>query len=123
MGENIYQLHFRRGADIQGLQRIAGIKHQGNKTINTRAKNLKRYFSKKKKINKKASHSQVWWRTLVIPALGGRSKQISVSSRPAWSTEWVLGQPGLHRNPASEKLNNNNKKPELFLKVSNSPSH
>jgi hypothetical protein len=26
-----------------------------------------------------------------------------LSSRPAWSTEWVLGQPGLHRETLSQK--------------------
>jgi hypothetical protein len=34
-----------------------------------------------------------------------------LSSRPAWSTEWVPGQPGLQqRNPASKRKNNNNNK-------------
>jgi hypothetical protein len=34
-----------------------------------------------------------------------------LSLRPAWSTEWVLGQPGLHRETLSleTKTNNNNK--------------
>jgi hypothetical protein len=27
----------------------------------------------------------------------------SLSSRPAWSTEWILGQPGLHRETLSQK--------------------
>jgi hypothetical protein len=35
--------------------------------------------------------------------LGGRGRQIFVSSRPAWSTEQVLGQPGLHREILSQK--------------------
>jgi hypothetical protein len=26
-----------------------------------------------------------------------------LSSRPAWSTEWVPGQPGLHRETLSQK--------------------
>jgi hypothetical protein len=29
----------------------------------------------------------------------------SLSLRPAWSTEWVLGQPGLHRETLSQKKN------------------
>ena len=34
----------------------------------------------------------------------GRGRQISVSSRPAWCTEWVPGQPGLfHREPCKQK--------------------
>jgi hypothetical protein len=28
---------------------------------------------------------------------GGRGRQISPSSRPAWCMEWVPGQPGLHK--------------------------
>jgi hypothetical protein len=28
----------------------------------------------------------------------GRQKQTELSSRPAWSIEWVLGQLGLHRD-------------------------
>jgi hypothetical protein len=34
--------------------------------------------------------------------LGGRGRQISVISRPACSTEQVLGQPGLHRETLSD---------------------
>ena len=33
-----------------------------------------------------------------------------LSSRPAWSTEWVPGQPGLHRETMSQKTNKKNKK-------------
>jgi hypothetical protein len=35
--------------------------------------------------------------------LGGRGRQLSVSSRPAWSTELALEQPGLHRETLSQK--------------------
>jgi hypothetical protein len=46
----------------------------------------------------------------LIPALGGRGWWwISMSSRPAWSTEQVLRQLGLHR----EKLSQKNKKPHF----------
>jgi hypothetical protein len=34
----------------------------------------------------------------------------SLSSRPAWSTEWVPGQPGLHRETLSWKTNQHTKK-------------
>lgn len=52
MGENIYQLHFRRGTDIQGLQRTAGIKHQGNKAVNQHTgKEPEEVLFKKKKKN------------------------------------------------------------------------
>ena len=34
---------------------------------------------------------------------GGRGREISVSSRPAWSTNWVPGQTGLHRETLSWK--------------------
>lgn len=32
MGENLYQLHSRKGDNIQKLQRIEEIKHQGKDT-------------------------------------------------------------------------------------------
>jgi hypothetical protein len=32
-----------------------------------------------------------------------------LSSRPAWSTEWVPGQPGLHRETLSQKTKKQNK--------------
>jgi hypothetical protein len=32
-----------------------------------------------------------------------------LSSRPAWSTEWVPGQPGLHRETLSRKTKQNKK--------------
>jgi hypothetical protein len=32
-----------------------------------------------------------------------------LSSRPAWSTEWVPGQPGLHRETLPRKPNQPNK--------------
>jgi hypothetical protein len=38
-----------------------------------------------------------------------------LSSRPAWSTEWVPGQPGLYRETLSQK--NKNKKKRLRLKL------
>jgi hypothetical protein len=38
------------------------------------------------------------WYTPLIPALG---RQRFLSSRPAWSTELVPGQPGLHRETQS----------------------
>lgn len=47
-----------------------------------------------------------WWYTPVIPVLKSRGRQISGGSRTAWSTERVLGQPGLHRETAS-KTNKN----------------
>jgi hypothetical protein len=43
----------------------------------------------------------------------------SLSSRPAWSTEWVPGQPGLHRETLSRK-NQKKKVPvkEAYLEAS-----
>jgi hypothetical protein len=32
-----------------------------------------------------------------------------LSSRPAWSTKWVLGQPGLYRETLSQKMKKKNK--------------
>jgi hypothetical protein len=37
-----------------------------------------------------------------------------LSSRPAWSTEWVLGQPGLHRETLSRKTKPNQTKPPKY---------
>jgi hypothetical protein len=46
----------------------------------------------------------VWWHTPLIPELGRqREAGGSLSSRPAWSTKWVPGQPGLHRETLSRK--------------------
>jgi hypothetical protein len=45
--------------------------------------------------------------------LGNRGRQISGSSRPAWSTELVLGQTRLHRETLSQKnQNQTNKNPK-----------
>jgi hypothetical protein len=50
-----------------------------------------------------------WWHMPLNPALGRQA----LSSRPALSTEWVPGQPGLHRETLSPKQTNKqtNKKP------------
>jgi hypothetical protein len=40
-----------------------------------------------------------------------------LSSRPAWSTEWVPGQPGLHRETLSRKTNQPTKKNQKEKKV------
>ena len=40
----------------------------------------------------------------------GRGRQCSVSSGPAWSTKWVPGQPGLHRETLSWKTKPNQNK-------------
>jgi hypothetical protein len=45
------------------------------------------------------SFNRVWWRTPLIPAEAGRF----LSSRPAWSTKWVPGQPGPHRETLSRE--------------------
>jgi hypothetical protein len=42
--------------------------------------------------------------------LGSRGRRISVNSRPAWSTEQVPGQPGLHSEALSQKKNDNKMK-------------
>jgi hypothetical protein len=38
-----------------------------------------------------------------------------LSSRPAWSTEWVPGQPGLHRETLSQKTKKKKKKKDFYL--------
>jgi hypothetical protein len=51
-----------------------------------------------------------------------------MSSRPAWSTEWVPGQPGLNRETLSRKTKpkptnqtNNNKNPQKEQQQKNQP--
>jgi hypothetical protein len=46
----------------------------------------------------------------LVPAL---ERQISMTSRLAWSTELVLGQPGLHKETLSQ--NNNDKTSFVFF--------
>jgi hypothetical protein len=60
----------------------------------------------------KSSYSQTrWWQcTPLIPALR-RQKQLNGSLRPAWCTELIPGQPGLHRgNPVPETTKKKKKK-------------
>ena len=46
--------------------------------------------------------SQMWWHMPLIPALGSkRQADLRVQSQPGWSTEKVLGQPGLYRKALS----------------------
>jgi hypothetical protein len=40
-----------------------------------------------------------------------------LSSRPAWTTEWVPGQPGLHRETLSRKQTNKKKKKTISLET------
>jgi hypothetical protein len=40
-----------------------------------------------------------------------------LSSRPAWSTKWVPGQPGLHRETLSQKTNKKNSLEQLSLQA------
>ena len=58
--------------------------------------------------------------TPLTPALGAgagsRGRQISVTSRPAWSTEQVPGQPGLHTEKLCLETQNKTKKDDI-------PSH
>jgi hypothetical protein len=47
--------------------------------------------NRNKKQQQKKKLSGQWWCTPLIPALGGRGRWISVSSRKAWSMEQVPG--------------------------------
>lgn len=49
--------------------------------------------------------STVLSRPSIISTLGGRSRRISASSRPAWFIKQVSGQPGLQRETLSWKTN------------------
>jgi hypothetical protein len=46
---------------------------------------------------------QEWWRTPLIPAFWTQRQLDSVSSKPAWSTEEVLGQLELHNETLFKK--------------------
>jgi hypothetical protein len=46
--------------------------------------------------------SRAWWGTPLIPTREAEAGRF-LSSRPAWSTEWVPGQPGLLRETLSWK--------------------
>ena len=39
----------------------------------------------------------------MVHTLGGKDRQISLSSKPAWSTSQVPGQQGLHNKIMSQK--------------------
>jgi hypothetical protein len=47
-------------------------------------------------LHKRVDSAGGWWCMPLTPALG-RQSQVNLSLRPAWSTELVLGQLGLHR--------------------------
>jgi hypothetical protein len=67
---------------------------------------LKIQFAKHKKIKKKP--------VVAAHAFNPSTREAEVgkflSSRPAWTTEWVPGQPGLHRETPSQKNKRNKKK-------------
>jgi hypothetical protein len=56
----------------------------------------------------------------LIPALWETDKGGFLSSRPAWSTEGVPGQPGLHRETLSRKTKRKQgktKQPQIFVYI------
>ena len=55
----------------------------------------------------------------LIPSIWEAEAGGFLSSRPAWSTEWVPRQPGLHRETLSRKTKNQPNK----QKIVSSPSH
>jgi hypothetical protein len=46
-----------------------------------------------------------------------------LSSRPAWSTKWVPGQPGLHRETLSQKTKKEKKKQNKTKKQADVKTH
>lgn len=48
-------------------------------------------------------HSWAQWHTPVIPAVGGRGRGITTSSKSAWSTQSAPGQSGPHSKFLSRK--------------------
>jgi hypothetical protein len=81
---------------------------------------------------KKLIQSWVWWRMPLIPALGMPEAGRFLSSRPAWSTEWVPGQPGLYREtlsyqkptnqPTSQPTNQPNKQKAYIISQTAPPT-
>jgi len=65
----------------------------------------------------KVKPSWVWWRTPLIPSTWEAETGGFLSSRPAWSTECVPGQPGLHRETLSQKTKKKKKKKKSEAKV------
>jgi hypothetical protein len=61
---------------------------------------------------KKWGKKLFWWEetTAFNPSTREAKAGRFLSSRPAWSTEWVPGQPGLYRETLSRKTKNKNKK-------------
>jgi len=50
----------------------------------------------------KTKQNRLWWLLPLIPALRRqRQMNLFLCSRPAWSTEQVLGEPKLHRTTLS----------------------
>jgi hypothetical protein len=68
-----------------------------------------RIAKKKKKLRMSATAGQ-WWHRPLIPALE-RQRQVDFL-KPAWSTEWVPGQPGLPRETLSREKKKKDLKPE-----------
>ena len=53
---------------------------------------------------------RIWWHTPLTPSAWEAEASRSLSSRPAWSTKWIPGQPGLHRETLSRKTKQNKEK-------------
>jgi hypothetical protein len=74
-------------------------------------------LEKQNKTKKKCNKNNVLrkkWPGVVAHAFNPSTREAEaggfLSSRPAWSTEWVPGQPGLHRETLSQKKTKKNKK-------------
>jgi hypothetical protein len=67
----------------------------------------------------KAQTGQAWWHTPLIPAEAEAGGFLTL--RPAWSTKWVPGQPGLYRETLSQKTKK--KKSLCWPPGSTVPSH
>jgi hypothetical protein len=63
----------------------------------------------KKYLEERACLARQWGRTPLIPAWEAEADRF-LSSRLAWSTKWVPGQPGLYRETLSQKTKNKTNK-------------
>ena len=80
--------------------------HSRKIKITHKNKNLKKFLKRWHSMYQKQVIAGRWWHTPVIPALWEAEAGGFLSSRPAWSTEWVPGQPGLYRKTLSPRNQN-----------------